>query len=308
MRCGFDPETVTARAARRRLTDAGLGRTVQVPVYVRRTPLVAPPPPLAGLLLGLHIGGRIDVGSSPWPPDLGRPGEWWRALHLAASVPDAVDTGDGWTRVLVGAVRGGGSRAAVVLRDGDWTLLREALALRLRPPDEPQDAPAAGVLARFLGRLDGLEGTDAGELWGRLALEVVGLRRPGHLAEARSLRWHACWGRGGLGAGSGGRATGYGDASTLLELSQHRVRVEGRTFRVRTLPDWERERAARDLGMAPDRLIAWLCVPLADLLARFGDAAPAAPLPADAATPGSGRGAPGRPQDAVRTAGPQDAR
>ncbi|WP_141848159.1 hypothetical protein [Lapillicoccus jejuensis] len=286
---------MTLRASRRRLVDAGLGRTVQVPVYVRHSPLVVPPPPPAGLLLGLGVGGRIDLGSSLWPPDLGRPAEWWRAVHLAASTADAVETGDGWTRVLVGAVWGRGTRAALVLRDGDWALLREALALRLRPADTPQDAPAPGVLARFLGRLDGLEGTAARELWGRLALEVVGLRRPGHLAEARSLRWHACWGRGGFGAGSDGRATGYGDASTVLDLSQHQVRVEGRVFRVRTLPDWEREQAAHDLGMAPERLMGWPCVPLADLLGRFGDGSPAAPVPQDAVP-------------AVPTPGPQDAR
>ena len=307
MRCGFDPDTVTARATRRRVADAGLGRTVQVPVYVRRTPLVAPPPPLVGLLLGLGVGGRVDLESTLWPPDLGRPGEWWRSVHLAASTPGAVDSGDGWTRVLVGAVRGGGSRAALVLRDSDWALLREALALRLRVPGTPQDAPAPGVLARFLGRLDGLEGTQAAELWGRLTLEVVGLRRPGHLADARSLRWHACWGRGGLGAGSGGRATGYGDASTVLDLSLHQVGVEGRTFRVRTLPDWEREQAAHDLGLRPDRLMAWPVVPLADLLARFGDGSPAPPLPQDALD-APGRVDPGHPQDAVRTLGPQDAR
>lgn len=278
-----------------------------MPLYVRRTPLVAPAPPLLGMLPTLSLGGRIDLPVEGWPSDLGRQRDWWSAVDLAARTPDAVDSGDGWTRVLVAAVRGGGTRASVVLRDTDWGLLREAVALRARPADAPQDEPAPTVLARFLGRLDGLEGTAAGDLWGRLALEVVSVRRPAHLADARSLRWHACWGRGGLGAGSGGRATGYGDSSTVLDLSLHQVRVEGRTFRVRTLPDWEREQAAHDLGMPADRLTAWPVVPLPDLLAVFADAPPATPFSA-VVVPDRPRGARGgAPQDAVRP-GPQDAR
>ena len=124
----------------------------------------------------------------------------------------------------------------------DWALLQAALggAGRCRPG--PQDAPVERVAARFLGRLDGLDGTSSAGLWGRLALEVVTVRRPERYADTRSLRWHASWGQGGFGAGSDGTAAGVAGNEMLLDLTQQQVTVQRRPFRVRTLPDWSASR------------------------------------------------------------------
>ena len=88
----------------------------------------------------------------------------------------------------------------------------------------------------------------------------------------------------------------------LLDLTQKRVTVHRRPFRVRTLPDWEREQAAYDLRLSPRRLMAWPVSPLADVLAFFDDISPA---------PLAERPLAERPQDARRRphsgGGPQDA-
>ena len=147
---------------------------------------------------------------------------------------------------------------------------------------------------------------------GRLALEVVTVRHPERLADARSLRWHASWGAGGLSAGSGGRAKGFARHDVLLDLTQHRFRVHRLVFGVRTLPDWEREQAAHDLGLSPRRLLAWPVSSLADVLEPFHDIAPA-PLPPggpqDApSSPRGGRGRQDAPSAPRSGRGPQDAR
>ena len=74
------------------------------------------------------------------------------------------------------------------------------------------------------------------------------MRHPERLADSVGLRWQASWGLGGFSAASGGRADGVAGNQMLLDLAQQRISVERRVFRVRTLPDWEREQAARDLG------------------------------------------------------------
>jgi hypothetical protein len=185
-----------------------------------------------------------------------------------------------------------------VLRESDWHLLRSALALADDARPGPQDAAAEHVLSRYLGRLDGEDGTPSAGLWGRLALEVVSARVPRRLAETRSLRWSAAWGVGGFPAGSAGRDEGYADSRMLLDLRHQRVVLRGRPFGVRTLPDWEREQAAHDLGVPPRRLLAWPVDPLATVLGHFDDIAPA-PAPGEAA------------RDAVHppgtSSGPQDA-
>lgn len=296
---GLDPDSVTGRSARRRVGDAGLGRPVVVPIYLRRRPSAGLQSRVLGVLVRLYPGGETAVNWALLPSDLGDESAFWLAIHRAVSNPDAVTTRGGWARVLLStdpdehlAV------GSVVLRDTDWGLLRAALTLRFRDPSVPQDAPVERVAARFLGRLDGLYGTAAADLWGRLALEVVTVRRPERLADSRSLRWHASWGLGGLSAGSGGRASGSAGHDLLLELTQQRFRVHGRVFRVRTLPDWEREQAAHDLGLSPRRLLAWPVSPLTAVLGLFDDIAPA-PLrtegPQDSPySPRIGRG----PQDA----------
>jgi hypothetical protein len=92
-----------------------------------------------------------------------------------------------------------------------------------------------------------------------------------------------------------------------MDLAEQRFRLRDRVFRVRTLPEWEREQAARDLGLPPRRLLAWPVSPLPVLLRCFEGITPA-PLPAV-----------GHPQDARHTArrphphphdrsGPQDTR
>ncbi len=128
------------------------------------------------------------------------------------------------------------------------------------------------------------------------------MRGPERLADMTSLRWHASWGPGGFPAGSGGCAGGFADPGMILDLTQQHVRAEGRLFRVRTLPDWEREQAAHDLGMRPGRLMAWPTSPLAVLLAAFADITPA-PLTVEPPPPTDSQ----RPQDRRRS-GPQDAR
>ena len=296
---GLDPDSVTGRSARRRVGDAGLGRAVVVPMYLRRRASAGMQLAALGVLVRLGPGGDIAVNWGLLPTDLGSESRFWLAVHRAVTNPDAVTTREGWSRVLLGA--GPDEHPAVgslVLRDSDCALLRAALALRYRDRSDPQDEPVERVAARFLGRLDGLDGTAAADLWGRLALEVVTLRRPERLADSRSLRWHASWGPGGLSAGSGGRASGSAGHDLLLDLTQQRFRVKGRVFRVRTLPDWEREQAAHDLGLPPRRLLAWPISPLAAVLGLFDDIAPA-PLrdegPQDAPyPPRGGRG----PQDA----------
>ena len=161
----------------------------------------------------------------------------------------------------------------------------------------PQDAPVERVAARFLGRLDGLDGTSSAGLWGRLALEVVTVRRPERLADTRSLRWHAWWGTGHP-AGSDGTAAGVAGPEMLLDLTQQQVTVQGRPFRVRTLPDWEREQAAHDLRLSPRLLMAWPVVSLSTVVAYFEDITPAP----------AGRRPPGRGSSPASRGGPQDAR
>jgi hypothetical protein len=311
---GFDPASLTERAARRRTGDAGLGREVVVPIFLKRRPSSsALGPSEVGMRVRLNAGGDIIADRGVLPVEIPDLDHFWLAVIRAAGDSDAVRSRERWTRVVV---RTGPPEvafiASLVLRDSDWTLLRAALARRARPVSEPQDAPVERVVARFLGRLDGVDGTRAAGLWGRLALEVVTLRIPERLADTTSLRWYASWGQGGFPAGSGGRAGGSAGHGMLLDLTQQRVRVDGRLFRVRTLPDWEREQAAHDLGLPPGRLMAWPVSPLPVLLAFFDDITPA-PLaddgPQDAPLdPRSRRG----PQDSshlpVTRRGPQDAR
>ena len=296
---GLDPDSVTGRSARRRVGDAGLGRAVVVPIYLRRRASDGLLSRVLGVLVRLSPGGGIAVNWGLLPTDLGDESAFWLAIHRAVSDPDAVATREGWVRVLLGLdVEPPPAVGSIVLRDTDWGLLRAALTLRYRDPSQPQDAPVERVAARYLGRLDGLDGTAAADLWGRLALQVVTLRRPERLADSRSLRWHASWGAGGRSAGSGGRASGSAGHDLLLDLTQHRFGMEDRVFRVRTLPDWEREQAAYDLGLSPRQLIAWPVSPLAAVVRLFDDIAPA-PLPAQgpqdgSSSPRSGR----RPEDA----------
>jgi hypothetical protein len=286
---------LTERSARRRVSDAGLGRDIVVPVYLRRPPS-GPAAVLTGLRVRLSPGGALTATGASLA-DVGDPAAFWGAVLQGADDPTVVAWREGWTRVIVRPANA--DRRSIVLRDTDWTLLRAALSLQR--PTAPQDAPAEQVPARFLGRLDGVEGTAAAELWGRLVLEVVVLRHADRLADTMSLRWYASWGAGGFPAGSGGRATGAVDQDLLSDLAEQRFRVQGRVFRVRTLPDWEREQAARDLRLPPRRLMAWPVAPLPVLL-RFFDGITPAPL------------SPEPPQDARRhrtprdRPGPQDAR
>ena len=301
---GLDPASLTERAARRRTGDAGLGREVAVPVYFLRPPgSTVSDPPQIGVLVRL-APGRAAAGLDRLvlPADFPRATRIWDAARDASGDPAAIRTREGWVRVGLGSTRTSELPAALVLRSADWTLLQAALALRARIgagiDAGPQDAPVERVTARFLGRLDGLDGTSSAGLWGRLALEVVTVRRPERLADTRSLRWHASWGQGGFPAGSDGTAAGVAGPAMLLDLTQQQVTVEGRPFRVRTLPDWEREQAAHDLRLSPRLLMAWPVAPLSAVVAPFEDITPA-PL-ADG------------PQDAVRRrpsrGGPQDAR
>jgi hypothetical protein len=297
---GLDPASLTERAARRRAGDAGLGREVAVPVYLLRLPGSAVwEPPQAGVPVRLSAGGGTAVDRGMLPADFPNATLILDAVHEASGDPRAVRMREGWTRVGLGSVRQSGLPVALVLRDSDWALLRAALTLRARSASEPQDAPVERVAARFLGRLDGLDGTSSAGLWGRLALEVVTVRRPERLADTRSLRWHASWGRGGFAAGSDGTATGSAGHEMLLDLTQQQITVYGRPFRVRTLPDWEREQTAHDLRLSSRLLMAWPVVSLSTVLAYFEDISPAA-----LATE--------RPQDAPSgphdRRGPQDAR
>ena len=75
----------------------------------------------------------------------------------------------------------------------------------------------------------------------------------------------------------------------LLDLRHHRVTLARGPFRVRTLPEWEREQAAHDLGLSTRRLLAWPVAPLADLLGLFVDIAPA-PTPPAVPAPAWARG------------------
>jgi hypothetical protein len=306
--CGFDPDSLTERSARRRVSDAGLGRDVVVPTYLRRPPS-GPQVVLAGLRLRLSPGGAVAVSAPGSAGEVGDPVAFWRAVSRAAADPTSVARREGWTRLLVRPE--GAHRCSLVLRDSDWTLLAAALDLQDLPV--LHDAPLERVAARFLGRLDGLEGTSAAELWGRLALEVVVVRRPNRLADTTSLRWYASWGPGGFPAGSGGRATGSAEQHLLMDLTHQRFRLADKAFRVRTLPEWEREEAARDLGLPPRRVMAWAVSPLPVLLRHFDGITPAplttsvtsAPVPpAPVPSPPQHIG----PQDAHRANGPQDAR
>jgi hypothetical protein len=297
---GFDPASLTERAARRRTGDAGLGRVVIVPMYLGRRPSAGLPPALMGVLVRLSPGGELSVNWGLLPTDIGDRMRFWLAIHRAVDDPSAIASREGWTRVLLRADLGPDlAVGSVVLRDTDWALLRAALTLRHGTGSEPQDAPVERVAARFLGRLDGVEGTAAADLWGRLALEVVTIQRPERLADTRSLRWYASWGAGGFPAGSGGRASGSAGHDALLDLTQQRFRVHRCVFRVRTLPEWEREQAARDLGLPPRQLMVWPVSPLSVVVGFFEDISPA-PLPAEGL-----QDAPHHPRGG---AGPQDAR
>ena len=273
---GFDPDSVTERSARRRTGDAGLGRPVVVPVYLRRALSGGWQEPSGGVQVRLSPGGGLSPSQPLLPLDVPDLPRLWLAVHRASDNPLAVSSREGWTQVLLDTeATTDGAGLGIVLRSSDWALLRTALALRNARPSDPQDAPVEQVSARFLGRLDGVDGTPGAGLWGRLALEVVGRRRLERLADTRSLRWYACWGVGGFPAGSAGRESGSGGAPMLLDLTHQEVRVRGRLFRVRTLPDWEREQAAHDLGLPPRRVMAWPVSPLAVILVSFAETAPA---------------------------------
>lgn len=303
---GFDPYSLTPAAARRRVGDAGHGRIVVLPVYLSR-PTTGQPPGVRGLLVRLAPGGGLTLDPGAFPPDLGDQNRFWLGVHRASTEPRALAHRDAWVRVTVETGVTPSSVVALVLRESDWDLLRTALALTHEGASVPQDAAAEHVLSRYLGRLDGEDGTPSAGLWGRLALQVVSARVPGRLADTRSLRWQTSWGAGGFPAGSGGRDEGCADSRMLLDLRHQRVVVRGRPFRVRTLPEWEREQAAHDLGVPPRRLLAWPVDPLATVLGHFDDIAPApAPgqAPRDALRP---PGAPSGPQDAPASPTPRDA-
>ncbi len=292
---GLNPYSVTERSARRRTGDAGLGRAVVVPVYVRGSRPGRPETHPAGLLVTLSPGGAPSVDRALFPPHLGSPSAFWPEVLRAAGEPKAVITRDGWTQV---ARRGrrpdGGEPWSLVLRAADWALVQSALATTYGDPIQPQDAAVERVVARFLGRLDGLDGTAASGLWGRLALEVVSLRHPGRLADTMSLRWYTSVWRAGLSSSSAERDSGSAGSEMLLDLRYERIRVHEGLFRVRTLPDWEREPAAHDLGLPARRVLAWRVAPLAAVLACFDDTAPA-PLGYPAGTVGT-----------IGSVGPQD--
>jgi hypothetical protein len=243
------------------------------------------------VLVRLSAGGGVAVDRGVLPADFPSAARIWEAVHQVSGDPLAIRAREAWTRVGLGSASASGLPAAVILRSSDWALLQAALTLRARSGPEPQDAPVERVVGRFLGRLDGLDGTPSAGLWGRLALEVVRVRHPERLADTHGLRWHASWGLGGFAAGSGGRADGVAGSQMVLDLAQQRIGVESRVFRVRTLPDWEREQAAHDLGMSPLTLLAWPVVPLSHVVAYFDDITPA---PLATAPP---RDAPYRPRD-----------
>ena len=292
---GLRPYSVTEPAARRRTGDAGRGRAVVIPIYVLGSRPGQLPTHQTGLLVTLSPAGEPSVDRDLFPPQLGRPSAFWPRLLRAADEPGAVVTQDGWTQVaLDGRHADGEVRWGLAVRAGDWALVRAALAMTYGDPTRPQDAAVAErVVARFLGRLDGLDGTATVGLWGRLALEVVSHHHASRLADTVSLRWYASTWEAGLSSSGAARDSGSGGSGMLLDLRYGRIRVLDGLFGVRTLPDWERESAAHDLGLPARRVLAWPVVPLAAVLARFQDIAPA-PLD-DVETP----------QDDVET--PQDA-
>ena len=100
---GLDPDSVTGRSARRRVGDAGLGRAVVVPIYLRRRASAGLQPRVMGVLVRLSPGGGIAVNWSLLPTDLGHESAFWVAVHRAVSNRDAVTTREGWTRVLLTA-------------------------------------------------------------------------------------------------------------------------------------------------------------------------------------------------------------
>lgn len=283
-----------------------------MPVFASREAGGDLAPALVGLPVRLAPGRAVSVLPLLYPSTLGGQRQLWAAVRRAAGSPQTVESQQGWTRVRVEGVPGPGDHASLVMRDDDWLLLRAALDDRLHDPTAPQDAPVEQVLAHHLARLDGLDGTPGEGWWGRLALEVVSLRVPPRIADTVSLRWTACWGGAGFGAGSDGRATGSGDRQTLSDLGQQRFAVQGRVFRVRALPDWEREQAAHDLGLPVGPLLAWPVSPLPAIVRHFDDRVPAlAPDRAwPALRPGLERPQDGRVRDADAwpSPGPQDAR
>ena len=283
-----------------------------MPVFARRDAGVGLAPVLVGLPVRLAPGRAVSGLPLLYPGTHGPQRQLWSAVRIAAGSPQTVESEQGWTRVLVAGVPSPGDQVSLVMRDDDWLLLRAAIDARAHDPAALQDAPVEQVLAHHLARLDGLDGTPGEGWWGRLALEVVSLRVPRRIADTVSLRWTACWGRAGFGAGSDGRTAGSGDRQTLSDLVQHRFALRGRAFRVRALPDWEREQAAHDLGLPVGRLLAWPVIPLPTLVQHFDDRVPAQAPDGAWPTPGPVLGRPqdGRPRDAdpAPDAGPQDAR
>lgn len=297
---GLNAHSMTEPSARRRTGDAGLGRAIVVPMYVRGSRPGRLPTHASGLLVTLAPGGEVSVDRDLFPPQLGRPAEFWAQVFRAAGDPEAVVARDGWTQVDLGGLwPDGGEPWGLVLLSRDWALVQTALAMAYGDTTQPQDAAVERVVARYLGRLDGVDGTRVSGMWGRLALEAAALRHPGRLADTMSLRWYASAWQAGLSSADAQRDGGSGGSEMLLDLRYAEIRVLGGLFRVRTLPDWEREAAARELGLPVRRVIAWPVVPLATVLACFDDIA-LAPL----GRPDGPRS--GGPQDAA--GGPQDAR
>ena len=291
---GFDPASLTERSARRRVGDAGLGRVIIVPVYLRRSTPTEPDASQVGLLVRMHPGGGLSVDGRLLPADGGGESRFWTAVRRSTGDPEAIARrGRLDSRRRPARERCGSN----VRQPGPSRTLTGSHVCRVRRarPESVRSRRTRRWSAwqhRFLGRLDGLDGTSSADLWGRLALEVVTVRRPERLADTRSLRWHACWGRGGFSAGSDGMATGSAGHEMLLDLTQKQVTVHRRPFRVRTLPDWEREQAAHDLRLSPRRLMAWPVSSLPDVLSRSSTTSRRRPWPTALADAASGRPAP----------------
>ena len=167
-----------------------------MPVYFLRPPRsTVSEPPQIGVLVRLSAGRTAaDLDRVMLPADFPSATRIWDAARHASGDPGAVRTREGWARVGLGSARASGSPPPWSCAGSDWALLQAALALRARTDPGPQDAPVERVAARFLGRLDGLDGTASGGSVGTAGPRGRAGAPPGTLADSVGLRWRASLG------------------------------------------------------------------------------------------------------------------
>lgn len=174
----------------------------------------------------------------------------------------AAPADNGWTHLLVPVVWPPTARVRLTLRPSDAQLLGECL--RQRYAGGPGSRAALSdieILVRHLARIDGEQA------WRHLYLEVRKGHLGGRLVETVSMEWRAAW-------GATAYRIGQADRNLVSDLEQHRFAVDGLSFRVRELPEWDRAAALEALRLPASGSFRWVMTPLSRVRAVFDEVGP----------------------------------